>query len=726
MCYAFGAIQAASASPLARLQQALDLAEQGKIASALNVIGRPQTAAPMTPEEGRAAFLYAMLQQEQRGGEAARSAFEIVWLSYPPLADYAVHALAKAAAARGDDARLRELVDALSQRYPYSLHLPSVRLLLAQTQRRLGHRQQAFDTVARVLQTSPTHDVIPEALVLRAKLEEEAGQIAKAALTFKRMGDAYPRHAQAASAFKRSRQLLKRLPAAQRPHLNPEDELNALDNLMQARRWGEMQQRFTELAPLMRNHPRQPHFLLLQAIVAQRRRRLSQAMTLLQRLLIHYPNSPERAEAHYRLAQLYRRKGRRDQRETHLRHAMAQRRDAEWAPKAALKLARIFESQNDLDQASDLYRQVGEHHPEHKEAGPSLWQAAWLQYRQGRYDQAEQIWRRLAKQAPQGVWQPQVLYWLARAVEQRGASSNAQALYQRVMTDFPYTYYGYQARRQLRRFSAPIPAFAAQEQPYLPWERRSPVTLTAPLIAEPSREQFHLIRARELQTLRMRREARQEIYALETSLPSSHAAQYLIAGLLADNQDHLAALRRLNPIVDALTPLQTRALTRDFWALLYPTRFLDTVTRQAAKYEVSPYLILSLIRQESVFNPRAVSRVGARGLMQLMPATARRVARRTGRKRLRLPQLYDPQINIAMGTHYFAAQLRRFDNNPAFALAAYNAGPHRVDTWRQRWPNLPMDEFVEHIPFEETRLYVKLVLRNLSIYEALHHPMPDA
>ena len=405
---------------------------------------------------------------------------------------------------------------------------------------------------------------------------------------------------------------------------------------------------------------------------------------------------------------------------------MAQRRDAEWAPVAALKLARIFESQNDLDQASDLYRQVGEHHPEHEAAADSLWQAAWLQYRQGRYDRAEKMWRRLAKQAPEGVLQPQALYWLARAVEQRGDPSNAQALYQRVMTDFPYTYYGYQARQQLRRLAIPIAAVAAQDQPYLPWEHRPPVTLMSPLMAEPSRQQFHLIRARELQRLNMRREARREILALEASLPTSHAARRLVAGLLVDNQDHLAALKRLNPIVNALTPLETRALTRDFWALLYPTRFQEAVTRQAAKYEVSPYLVFSLIRQESVFNPRAVSRVGARGLMQLMPATARSVARRTGRKRLRLRQLYDPQTNIALGAHYLATQLRHFDNNLAFALAAYNAGPHRVKTWRERWPNLPMDEFVEHIPFEETRLYVKLVLRNLSIYEALHPPMPDA
>src|SRR5687768_2593611 len=104
--------------------------------------------------------------------------------------------------------------------------------------------------------------------------------------------------------------------------------------------------------------------------------------------------------------------------------------------------------------------------------------------------------------------------------------------------------------------------------------------------------------------------------------------------------------------------------------------------------------------------------------MQLMPATARHIARQTGLKHLHLQALFDPQTNIILGTHYLATQLRHFDNNLVFALAAYNAGPHRVKTWRQRWPGLPMDEFIENIPFQETRLYVKLILRNLLIYES--------
>ncbi len=724
-----GIAQGVSASEPARLQRALALVQQGKTAAALKVLGPLKPISSPSLTYGRSAFLRAVLVQKHQGPAAALDAFDAVWRTYPPLADYAALALAQAAAARRDLTALETWVRVLTERYPYSLHLPSIHLLMAQTQHRLGHREQARATVAHILQTHPLHPSAPDAFFLRAQLEEKAGRIAKAALTLKHLGDTYPRHERASAALQRSRQLLQRLPTKQRPQLDPAYEFSALERLIKARHWTEVRQRFKALAPQVQKRPQHARLLLLQAIAAQRQRRLPQAMTLLKRLLVRYPQSPERAEAHYRLAQLYRRrrqKGYQDQREIHLRHAIAQRHDTEWAPKAALKLALIFEQQQHLAQASDLYRHVGKHYPGHEEAVPSLWQAAWLQYRQGHYEQAEHIWRQIAKQFPEDVWRPKVLYWLARVVEHRGDLSNAQALYHRVMLDFPYTYHGFQARQQLRRLDVPTPPFAAPEHAYTPWEHRPAVAIPSPLTTQPSREQFHLLRARELQHLQMYRRARREIRALETHLPSTHATRYLIAALRADNQEHLAALKQLNHIIGELTPLQVRGLTRDFWSHLYPKRFLASVARQAAVHDLSPYLILSLIRQESVFNPRAVSRVGARGLMQLMPATARSVARQTGIKRLRLRQLFDPQTNITLGTHYFAAQLRHFDNNPVFALAAYNAGPHRIRKWRQRWPTLPMDEFIEHIPFKETRLYVKLILRNLFIYESLYRPMPDA
>jgi soluble lytic murein transglycosylase len=149
------------------------------------------------------------------------------------------------------------------------------------------------------------------------------------------------------------------------------------------------------------------------------------------------------------------------------------------------------------------------------------------------------------------------------------------------------------------------------------------------------------------------------------------------------------------------------------------------VAQQARAVALNPHLVLSIMRQESGFQPTAVSSAGAVGLMQLMPATARLVSQQLGLGPVSADILATPRLNITLGTQYFASMLQRYHGNIFLALAAYNAGPGRVGRWQKQWPDLPMDEFVEHIPFRETRLYVKLVLRNLQNYERLYKALSD-
>jgi soluble lytic murein transglycosylase len=172
--------------------------------------------------------------------------------------------------------------------------------------------------------------------------------------------------------------------------------------------------------------------------------------------------------------------------------------------------------------------------------------------------------------------------------------------------------------------------------------------------------------------------------------------------------------------MEAMSPAEVRGLPRTFWTLLFPRAFWSEVLQQSKRLGLNPYVVLSMMRQESAFNPMAVSRAGATGLMQLMPATAQEVASRLALPQDSIEQLHDPQLNITLGTHYFAELLERYRGNVVLALAAYNAGPSQVTRWLEQWPHLAMEEFIEHIPFHETRAYIKLVLRNLAVYERLY------
>ena len=160
-------------------------------------------------------------------------------------------------------------------------------------------------------------------------------------------------------------------------------------------------------------------------------------------------------------------------------------------------------------------------------------------------------------------------------------------------------------------------------------------------------------------------------------------------------------------------------------AKVYPSYYWDQVAAAATEASVDPYLVLSVIRQESFFNEDAVSRAGAIGLMQIMPQTGRRLARSLGMGPFDRRQLFNPLQSIRMGSYFLGNQVRDFMEGPTrsvgfeLGLAAYNAGPHVARQWMDRFPFEDPDTFVERIPYRETRLYVKKVLKNYTIYKSL-------
>jgi hypothetical protein len=138
------------------------------------------------------------------------------------------------------------------------------------------------------------------------------------------------------------------------------------------------------------------------------------------------------------------------------------------------------------------------------------------------------------------------------------------------------------------------------------------------------------------------------------------------------------------------------------WQILFPIQFTDLLTTNAGAAGVDPALVAAVIQQESTFDPGAVSAVGAHGLMQLMPPTGRALARAAGIKRLAVSQLHDPEVGLKLGSVYLREMIDRFGGKIERAVAAYNAGPHRVAVWNQARPGMSAEEFVDSIPFSET------------------------
>ena len=160
-------------------------------------------------------------------------------------------------------------------------------------------------------------------------------------------------------------------------------------------------------------------------------------------------------------------------------------------------------------------------------------------------------------------------------------------------------------------------------------------------------------------------------------------------------------------------------MPREGWEVMFPLTNWETIKQRAKVENLDPFILAGLIRQESVFNPLAVSRANARGLMQLLPSTGRMVAKTEGLGALAVADLFNPTTNITLGTAYFAQQYRNF-GRIEYAAAAYNAGPGRVVQWKAARPNEPIEEWVENIPLSETRGYVMGVLRYAANYRRLY------
>ena len=285
-------------------------------------------------------------------------------------------------------------------------------------------------------------------------------------------------------------------------------------------------------------------------------------------------------------------------------------------------------------------------------------------------------------------------YWAGRAWQRAGDSARANHRWRRVLAREPYGYYAMLARARTRSQLPGLPAgVSVASNPGMDSAMaRAALLEELGLVADARREYDHA-----------EREARR-------SLSASLAAA--AAFLAHDNGG-----RAIRLAAEALrhSPAPDAALYR----LLYPLPYEETIRFESDAHDIDPALVAALIRQESSFVPLATSAVGARGLMQIMPAVGRQNAVARSAVAWSDALLYQPDVNVRLGTAHFAALLARY-RDPARALAAYNAGESRVDRWARKPGASDAEVFVERIPYVETRDYVRIVLRNMTWYRRLY------
>ena len=387
-----------------------------------------------------------------------------------------------------------------------------------------------------------------------------------------------------------------------------------------------------------------------------------------------------------------------------------------WTAEALFSAGNMALVTNDMPTAIGYYGDLAKRFPDSAMASTSHWHAAWLNYRIGDKKTAAQLFDEQIVRYPDDTHISAAIYWrgvVYQEVEKNPAA--AAACYQKLIRSYRQYYYADLAKQRLDALGTvepeTLPQLAHLGDPKVP-----------DLTTDIPEDDVHVERAKLLANAGLNQYIVSEI---GDSPDSSTWSAYAEAQLYSSYGENWRAMRVLKQKVQSYFAVPMDAIPRPYWDLLFPQPYWPVLQSDAQKQGLDPFLVASLIRQESEFNPTVISYANAWGLMQLLPRVGSALARQQHVRPYRTEFLLIPQVNLKLGTVYFRQLMDEFNGQPEYALAAYNAGDDRVKAWLANGPYGSLPEFVESIPFTQTREYVEAIMRNREMYRRLYGA-PDA
>ncbi|HET9265561.1 MAG TPA: transglycosylase SLT domain-containing protein [Vicinamibacterales bacterium] len=380
--------------------------------------------------------------------------------------------------------------------------------------------------------------------------------------------------------------------------------------------------------------------------------------------------------------------------------------DSSWSEEALNNLGTYYILENEDGLAAQTFRELFEKFPTGTRAERAAWKHGWWSYKNGEHAETIRVFESAAKTYPRSNYRPSFLYWAGRAHARLGAAQQAQSRLRLVLTDYGNSYYGRLALQRLPknvRTSGQAPIVSAGHATPADTTERPPTTRTI----------------QSLLAAGLYDDAINELRFAQRAWGTSPALEATIAWAYNRNGE----LRRAITLMRRAYPQHLTGggaeLPTEILEVIFPLTYWDLIRKYSAAHDLDPYLIAALIGQESTFDPKIRSAANAWGLMQIVPATGRRLSRSLGIRRFHTAMLTNPTTNVRLGTLYFSRLVQQFGGTH-YALASYNAGENRVVRWKAERPGVDEDEFIDDIPFPETQNYVKRILGTAEDYRALY------
>ena len=618
------------------------------------------------------------------------------------LADYSQYYLALINYDLANREQARQILTQLKQRFPQSIWIPGATLLQA----KIDIAEKNYGSAEEILRQlradkSAKREIADEALYLQAQIREAQGDPIRAHALYNTVRDSAPNSRWAAAARKAQVSIRQTFPDLFTfPTI---DELAAeADRLARERQTIEAETLYNKLLNNASDAATRLTYLTKLANLFLSTRSRNDAIPTLELIARDFPESSEAAKALYQIGQIYWNRHENTQALEYFQLILEKYPTSEYVDRARFAAADIHEYFGRRPEAIQLYSDIIKLSPVGQIRDDAAWRLAWLYYRNGDLPSASEAFSTLSKQSGNGPFGTAALYWQARISEKSGENDKARQTYRQITASAPESYYQSLSWRALQRLGD------ASEEPK--WVvASSPQEADDPPIAPEL--VFHLSRARALGSLSLQHLAITELDELNRAATPSNRMRAFLMREYFKTGGYARSLQLAN---------QLPSSRRDREPYRYPLAFWQLIQQKAQQRGLDPYLVLALIRQESLFDARARSPAAALGLMQLLQPTAARVAKQIGIAVPTPDMLFDPDVNLTLGTQYLKDLLARYSNNRQKAIAAYNAGESAVDRWEKEISTDDIEEFVERIPYVETRGYVKLVLRNQQIYKSLY------
>ncbi len=726
----------ATSSPEEGLRQALDAYKAGNSEAALRLARRVEEWYPDTAWYRRSLFLAEQSLIRLDRPADADAAMLRVRNEYAELGDYAVYFLAEYHFGASRFTQAAALFSQVPVLYPRSSLASRALVRQAQALMQTFAYAQAAETLEGYLQENARSDSAPDATLLMGQALLSDSRMDEAVRAFRNVGVRYP----GTPADQEAGRTLEWLSTCgvDVPAWTSDELYERARNLFRTAQYDKAADAYAKLLELDPRSLHRAEALLRIGVSQFWSGRRGDAVASLEKLRREYPRDERVPEALYWTGKAWFKLGDREKALAAYQKILASYRDSEWADDALFLSGNIYRDANEMKKALRFYKRLVAEFPDSKFADSALWWNAWSYYRSEEYDKADQALQELINRYPRSFLVHQARYWRGRIAEKKGNTGEAYEHYTQVLKRGAFTYYGYRAAERLAgsRFTDGSAAAAVNASFDLPPDCEEGDCTGDSLPASDSNdappvwtEEARQVLAREpsfrksleLMQLDLKKEAAAELGSLQDRLPRRPGTVIGLSKAFFELGDYhrslMLVLRNYERYLDA----ESVGTSPDLWMLAYPQGYWDSILSYAHKYGQDPYFIAAVIREESRFRMEALSPAGARGVMQVMPATGQRIAQSIRLQGFDASKLFEPDTAINIGTWYIGSLMKRFKGDPLLVAAAYNAGPEAVAAWIGRNGSAgERDEFVELIPFAETRSYVKKVLRNYAEYKRIY------